>query len=260
MSSEGRTALVTGGASGIGEACVRRFAADGMKVAILDMNEDRGGAIADELGGAFFLPCDVADESDVDAKVAEAASRLGRIDACVTSAGILENSTTILDADMEEHNRLWQVNYNGTVHTCRSVGKIMTEQRSGAIVTLGSINSYMALPLPAYCPSKTAIDRLTQMLACELGRFNVRVNSLAPTYVLTPGLQARIDAGKRDPEAIKGSYVLDMFVYPEDIANAAAFLCSGQARAITGIMLPVDAGHLAWTPYQSYAGGLPWEN
>ena len=98
------------------------------------------------------------------------------------------------------------------------------------------------------------------MLACELGRFNVRVNSLAPTYVLTPGLQARIDAGKRDPEAIKGSYVLDMFVYPEDIANAAAFLCSGQARAITGIMLPVDAGHLAWTPYQSYAGGLPWEN
>ena len=114
----------------------------------------------------------------------------------------------------------------------------------------------MPLPLPAYCPSKTAITRLTELLAVELGRFNVRVNGLAPTYVLTPALKARIDSGDRDPDLIKNSGVLDMFVLPEDIANAAAFLCSDQARAITGVMLPVDAGHLAWTPYQNYAGGV----
>ncbi len=259
MSSEGETALVTGGASGLGEACARRFAADGMRVAILDLNKARGREVAGDIEGAIFLPCDVADAADVDAKVADAARQLGRIDACVASAGILENSTTVLDADMEEHDRLWKVNYNGTVHTCRAVGRIMREQGAGAMVTLGSINSFVPLPLPAYCPSKTAISRLTELLAAELGRHGVRVNGLAPTYVLTPALKARIDAGQRDPDAIKGSGALDMFVMPEDIANAAAFLCSDQARAITGVMLPVDAGHLAWIPYRSYAGGVPWE-
>ena len=259
MSAEGKTALITGGASGLGEACARRFASDGMRVALLDINEERGKAVAEDIEGAIYLLCDVADAADVDEKVAQAASELGRIDACVTSAGILENSTTVLDADMEEHDNLWKVNYNGTVHTCRAVGRIMREQGAGAIVTLGSINSLMALPLPAYCPSKTAIDRLTQMLACELGQYNVRVNSIAPTYVLTPALQARIDEGLRDPDLIKNAGVLDMFVMPEDIADAVAFLCSGQARAITGIILPVDAGHLAWIPYRSYAGGVPWD-
>ncbi len=259
MSSGGKTALVTGGASGLGEACARRFAADGMRVAILDLNEERGEEVAGDIAGAIYLPCDVADAADVDAKVELAVKQLGHIDACVTSAGILENSTTVLDADMEEHDNIWKVNYNGTVHTCRAVGKVMREQGSGTIVTLGSINSLMALPLPAYCPSKTAIDRLTQLLACELGRHNVRVNSIAPTYVLTPAVQARIDAGLRDPELIKNAGAMNMFVMPEDIANAVAFLCSEQARAITGIILPVDAGHMAWVPYRSYAGGVPWE-
>ena len=256
-------ALVTGGASGIGEACVRRFAEDGFHIAIVDMNGDRAEAVAADLGGAdkaIWRVADVSDHAAMDAVTVEIAAHWGRIDVCIASAGILENSSTVLDADPDAHDRLWQVNYNGTVHTCRAVGKVMRTQKSGAMITLGSINSFVPLPLPAYCPSKTAITRLTELLAVELGQHNVRVNGLAPTYVLTPALKARIDAGDRDPDLIKNAGVLDMFVMPEDIANAAAFLCSDQARAITGVMLPVDAGHLAWTPYQSYAGGVPWKS
>ncbi|MEM8686883.1 MAG: SDR family oxidoreductase [Pseudomonadota bacterium] len=262
MTTARGVALVTGGASGIGEACARRFAKDGYRIAILDVNMGAAEAVAGALGGpddALSRTVDVSDHGAVDAAVAEVAQLWGRIDICVASAGILENASTVLEADPEAHDRLWQVNYNGTVNTCRAVGKVMQAQRSGAMITLGSINSYVPLPLPAYCPSKTAITRLTELLAVELGRFNVRVNGLAPTYVLTPALQARIDSGDRDPDVIRTSGALDMFVMPDDIANAAAFLCSDQARAITGIMLPVDAGHLAWTPYQNYAGGVPWQ-
>ncbi len=263
MTTARGVALITGGASGIGEACARRFAKDGHRIAILDVNDAAAEAVARDLGGpddALWRNVDVSDHGAVEAAVREVADAWGRIDICVASAGILENASTVLEADPEAHDRLWQVNYNGTVNTCRSVGKVMQAQKAGAMITLGSINSYVPLPLPAYCPSKTAITRLTELLAVELGRFNVRVNGLAPTYVLTPALKARIDSGDRDPDVIRNSGALDMFVMPEDIANAAAFLCSDQARAITGIMLPVDAGHLAWTPYQNYAGGVPWQS
>lgn len=262
MNTARGVALITGGASGIGEACARRFAADGHRIAIIDTNQERAEAVAADLGGdddAVWHIADVSDHKAIEAAVAEVSARWGRIDICVASAGILENKSTVLDADIEAHDRLWQVNYNGTVNTCRTAGKVMRAQKSGAMITLGSINSFVPLPLPAYCPSKTAITRLTELLAVELGRFNVRINGLAPTYVLTPALKARIESGDRDPDLIKNAGVLDRFVMPEDIANAAAFLCSEQARAITGIMLPVDAGHLAWTPYQNYAGGVPWE-
>ena len=135
----------------------------------------------------------------------------------------------------------------------------MTDRGLGAIVTIGSINSYGALPLPAYCPSKTAILRLTQILAVELGRFGIRVNGVAPGYVLTPALQARIDSGDRDADMIRGAGAIDMFLYPENIADVAAFLCSDKAAAVSGAMMPVDAGWDAATLYRNYAGGVPWE-
>ena len=130
----------------------------------------------------------------------------------------------------------------------------------GAIVTIGSVNSFSALPLPAYGPSKTAILRLTQILSVELGRHGVRVNAVAPTYVITPAMQARIDAGERDPAVIRASGALDMLVMPRHIADVVAFLCSDAAAAITGVTLPVDAGYAAAVSYKSFAGGLPWKD
>lgn len=252
-----KTALITGGASGIGEATARRLASDGYKVAILDVNADAAAQVAMELGGVA-LTCDVADAAAVHASVAQAADELGRIDACVCSAGVLERPGTIMDGDAAEEARIWAINYQGTVETCRAVGRVMQGQGSGAIVTLGSINSFSALPLPAYCPSKTAILRLTEMLAVEFGRFGVRVNGVAPTYILTPALKAKIDSGERDPAIVRGANALDEWIYPEGVADVIAFLCSEQARAVSGVMLPVDAGHLPAERYRNFAGGVPW--
>ena len=103
---------------------------------------------------------------------------------------------------------------------------------------MGSINSRLPLPLPAYNPGKAAIERLTQLLAVELGRHGIRVNSVAPTYVMTPPLRAKVEAGQRDLGKIMGVHALNRLPEPADIAAAIAFLCSDQAKAITGVLSP----------------------
>lgn len=255
----GATAVITGGASGIGAATARRFAASGMGVAILDVNRDAGAALQRELGGgASFHVCDVADAAAVE-QVAQAIERdCPPVRVLFTSAGLIANAETVLDMDMEAHERVWQVNYLGTVHACRSFGRRMAAQRAGAIVTVSSINSFMPLPLPAYNPGKAAVSRLTQLLAVELGRHGVRVNSVAPTYVMTPPLRQRMDAGLRDEAKMMAVHALDRLPTPEDIAEAVFFLCSDSARAITAVTLPVDAGWLAAVSYKTFAGGVPW--
>lgn len=159
--------------------------------------------------------------------------------------------------DLARHDALWNVNYKGTRHACRSFARQMFEARRGSIVTLGSINSLMPMPLPTYCPSKTAIMRLTQILAVELGRRGVRVNAVAPTYVLAPAMQALIDAGERDPEKLRRSGAIDMFLTPEQVAGVIGFLCSEAAAAITGVTLPVDAGLLAAVPIALMPAACP---
>lgn len=254
-----RTAFITGGASGIGDATARRMAQDGCKVAVADVNDEGAARVAGEIGG-IALNVDVADPDSIQAGVDKVVAEWGRIDALVCSAGVLETPRGLMDADRETEERIWKINYQGTLDTIRSVGKVMEGQGAGAIVTLGSINSFSALPLPAYCPSKTAILRITEMLAVELGRFGIRVNGVAPTYILTPALKAKIDMGERDPALVKGSNALDNWIEPADVADVIAFLCSEAARAVSGVMLPVDAGHLPAERYRNFAGGVPWEN
>ena len=250
-------ALITGGASGIGEATARRMAADGYRVAVADVNAEGTARVAGEIGGVA-LQMDVADPGAIQAGVDRVVAEWGRIDACVCSAGVLEVPGTLMDGDREAEQRIWTINYQGTIDTIRSAGRVMEGQGSGAIVTLGSINSYAALPLPAYCPSKTAILRATEMFAVELGRFGVRVNGVAPTYILTPALKAKIDSGERDPAVVRGANALNNWIEPADVADVIAFLCSDDARAVSGVMLPVDAGHLPAERYRAFAGGVPW--
>ena len=255
-----QVAVITGGASGIGEATARRFAADGYTIAILDQNQEAGTAVAASLGGAAnFYACDVTDAEHLEALAAKIETELGPADVLVTSAGLIPNSEGIMDMDMAAHDRMWQVNYNGTVHACRSFARQMIPRRRGSIVTLGSINSRMPLPIPAYNMGKAAIERLTQLLAVELGRHGIRVNSVGPTYVMTPPLRAKVEAGQRDMKKIMGVHALARLPEPSDIADAIAFLCSDQAKSITGILLPVDAGWLAGVSYRTYAGGVPWQ-
>jgi NAD(P)-dependent dehydrogenase (short-subunit alcohol dehydrogenase family) len=256
-------AVVTGGAAGIGEAAVRRFAHDGCRVAVLDVNQPQGEALVAELNAqgstAIFYRCDVGNAEIVDDVAARVAHDLGPARFMVTSAALIPNTESVMDMDLAAHDRMWRVNYHGTLHACRSFGRQMIASRRGAIVTLGSINSLLPLPLPAYNPGKVALFRLTQLLASELGRHGVRVNSVAPTYVMTPALQARIDSGHRDLEKIMNVHALPLLPEPRDIADAIAFLCSDAARTITGILLPVDSGWAASVSYMTYAGGVPWQ-
>ena len=255
-----QVAVITGGASGIGEATARRFAADGYAVVILDQNQEAGATVATSLGSsATFYACDVTDARQLDRLAATVEAELGPADVLVTSAGLIPNSEGIMDMDMAAHDRMWQVNYNGTVHACRSFARQMIPRQRGAILTLGSINSRMPLPIPAYNMGKAAIERLTQLLAVELGRHGIRVNSVAPTYVMTPPLRAKVASGQRDLNKIMAVHALKQLPEPKDIANAIAFLCSDAAATITGILLPVDAGWLAGVSYRTYAGGVPWQ-
>jgi NAD(P)-dependent dehydrogenase (short-subunit alcohol dehydrogenase family) len=255
-----RVAVVTGGASGIGEATARRLAGDGLGVAVLDVSREAGEAVARSLPGGRFYDCDVSDAGAVDRAAGEVEKELGPADVLVTSAGLIPNSESVMEMDMAAHDRMWAVNYSGTLNACRAFGRQMIPRKAGAIVTLGSINSRQPLPIPAYNIGKAAIERLTQLLAVELGRHGIRVNSVAPTYVMTPPLRAKVEAGQRDLAKIMAVHALPYLPEPRDIAAAIAFLASDAARAITGILLPVDCGWLPAVSYMTYAGGVPWKD
>ncbi len=258
-----RVAAITGGASGIGAATAARLAADGYDIAVIDMNKDGGEATAKTIAAtgraAKFYACDVADPGAVEAVAAAVEKDLGPVEVLVTAAGLIPNTESVLDMDMAFHERMWKVNYNGTLYACQSFARLMIPRKKGAIVTLGSVNSRIPLPLPAYNPGKVAVERLTQLLAVELGRHSIRVNSVGPTYVMTPPLRQKVAEGKRDMDKIMGVHALPYLPEPADIADAIAFLASDQARAITGILLPIDSGFLSAVPYRTYAGGVPWQ-
>jgi NAD(P)-dependent dehydrogenase (short-subunit alcohol dehydrogenase family) len=195
----------------------------------------------------------------MDALAARVQEEIGTPDVLVTSAALTgANFGTVMDIDLSAHDKSWRVNYHGTLHACRSFGRLMIPARRGSIVTLGSIHGLMPLPSPAYNPGKAAVARLTQLLAVELGRFNIRVNGVAPTYVLTERMQKNFETGRRDKDKMMAVHALDSLPDPDDIANAIAFLCSGAAAKITGITLPVDSGLGAAVSYKTYAGGVPW--
>ena len=261
--AQNKVAVITGGASGIGAATALRLAESGYDIAIVDRNAGGGAETvkAVEAVGrkAQFFPCDVADAKAVEALAAGIDNKLGPVSVLVTAAGLIPSTESVLDMDMDAHERMWKVNYNGTLYCCQSFARRMIGRKAGAIVTVGSINSRAPMPLPAYNVGKAAVERLTQLLAVELGRHGIRVNSVAPTYVMTPPLREKVAKGERDLAKMMSVHALPYLPEPKDIANAVAFLVSDQARAITGILLPVDSGWLSGVTYRTYSGGVPWK-
>ncbi|CAN7248872.1 SDR family NAD(P)-dependent oxidoreductase [Devosia sp. LjRoot16] len=247
-----KVVVVTGGASGIGEATARRFAAGGWAVEIADRNAERGAAIAAELG-ATYAGLDVADDDAVAAYATDVLARRGAVDAVVNSAGVLQNAVRVLEMDMAEYDRIHAINVRGTLVVNRAFGAAMAARGAGVLINMGSLTTYRPSGQPAYAMGKTSIKMLTEILAAELGPRGVRVNAVAPGYVLTPAMQARIDSGQRDPKLIIEKAALRRFVQPADVGEAIWFLCSDAASAITGVTLPVDAGWLATSAYTAYA-------
>ncbi|NQV58189.1 MAG: SDR family oxidoreductase [Alphaproteobacteria bacterium] len=247
-----RIVLVTGGASGIGLALARRFAESGDQVVLGDINDAAGEAAAATITGASYRHLDVADDAQIEQTVAALEQDVGPIGVLVNSAGLLQNRAATETFPLDEHDRIWAVNYRGSYLMCRACAPRMAARQGGAILNIASVNSFTPLPLPAYTPSKAAIDSLTKLLAAEFGPAGVRVNAVAPGFTLTPAMQSRIDSGDRDPAGMKGLSTLGRLVRPEEVAEAGYFLCSPAASAITGVNLLVDAGFMAAISYNTY--------
>lgn len=257
-----RSVVVIGGTSGIGRAIALRFAEEGYAVVVSGRDMARGEAAAEACKAsgapsAHFLSADVGEEASLKQLGATIRERVGIPNVAVNCAGILQSGKRVLDQDLDEDERLWRINYRGTLIGCQVFGRMMAEEGRGAILNIGSLASFAPLSLPAYTPGKHAVLSLTQILAAELGPKGVRVNAVAPGYTLSDGLKARIAKGERNPDAIKETTALRRFVEPRDVAEAALFLCSDRAGAITGVTLPVDAGWLVQAPYAQYLRGNP---
>jgi NAD(P)-dependent dehydrogenase (short-subunit alcohol dehydrogenase family) len=245
----GKTVLVTGGGSGLGLATARRFAEGGATVVINDLREEAASTAAAQLGPEHLgVGGDVSKEPDVKAFVAEAAALTGRIDILVNNAGVPDSFTPTVDQELSHWQRLIDIHLTGTYLVSKTVAPLMIEAgQGGAIVNLNSIAGVMGLPVrTAYSAAKAGIGMLTRVLGCEWGTHGIRVNAVAPGYMLTPLLQGLLDAGKVDGARIRRRTPMGTYGTAEQIADAITFLASNQAAFITGVTLPVDGGYMAF--------------
>ena len=247
ISLEGRKALITGGASGIGATTAGILRDLGADVALSDINGDGLASRSEELGDCSTFLCDVSDESQVEETVRAAAATLGGLDIVVNSAGLVDEVKYALDRGMGPWQRVMDVNFKGTLQVCRAAARIMVPQKSGAIVNVASVNGPGGWPRrTAYGPSKAAVIAVTRELACEWGEHGVRVNAVGPGYIATPMIQGLVDAGKVDTERLNNRTPLGRLGTPEEVGQAIAFLASDWASYISGETLFVDGGWMAY--------------
>ena len=242
----GKTALVTGGGSGIGAKIVEVLVDAGAYVAINDVTKD---ALAETLASVgpkgLAVPGDVSRTSDVDDIVAQVESWRG-IDILVNNAGIAGEVAPVVRQDIDAWQRVIDVNQRGTYLMCRAVAPHMISRRAGAIVNIASIVGVRGFPAShAYGVSKAAVIMLTQTFATELARYSVRVNAVAPGVIDAPMLDHMTD-GTGVRSKITARVPLGRLGAEKDVANAVIFLASENAAYVTGATLPVDGGWLAF--------------
>jgi NAD(P)-dependent dehydrogenase (short-subunit alcohol dehydrogenase family) len=258
MSDEfkGQVAVVTGGASGIGEGCARRLAQGGAKVIIADINLEKAEAVAKSIGG-HAMHVDVAQADSVEKLAVDAEAKHGPVSIVVTSAGVLHPALPPEELSLEMWDRVQTIDLRGTYITCVAFGKRMALRGKGSIVTVASVTATLSVPLHSYAPAKAAVQRLTQTLATEWGRSGVRVNAISPGATWTPALEAAVAKGERNVKGLEEVSAMGRLLSTAEIGNAVAFLCSDQASGITGIDLIVDAGWIASGAWHAYYGVPP---
>ena len=244
MEFNDRVAIVTGGASGMGAATVRRLAAGGANVLIVDRNGELAQTVANEVGGTPVVG-DVSDSSFCNAAVDAAIQRHGGLDVLVNAAGVIVRASGE-DTTDEQWAKIMGVNVSGTFFMCRAALRVMKAHGGGAIVNFGSIwGDLGSAGVAAYCASKGAVHNLTRALAMDHAADGIRVNAVCPGEVNTPMLQAERAEAVTDQllTAIAATVPMGRLADPDEIARVVCFLASDDASYMTGALVSVDAGY-----------------
>jgi 3-oxoacyl-[acyl-carrier protein] reductase len=241
---DGRTALITGGASGIGAATAERLADEGATVVVADFNEAAGSELAQRIGGVA-IRCDVTSRDDVEAAVARAVEIDGRLDVLVTCAGIIRDNLLFKMTD-EDWDAVIDTHLKGTFFAVRAAQATMVKQASGAMVLISSTSALGNRGQANYSAAKAGLQGLTRTLAIELGPFGVRANCVAPGFIataMTEQTAARIGMSFDDfKKATAAEVPLRRVGEPADVAAAIAFLCSDDASYVSGQTIYVRGG------------------
>jgi 3-oxoacyl-[acyl-carrier protein] reductase len=243
----GRVALVTGSARGIGAATARRFADEGASVAVLDLDQNAADDTAAGLGAekAIGVACDVSESSSVDAAVSRVVDELGKVDVLVNNAGVTRDNL-LFKMTEDDWDAVMNVHLRGSFLMSRAVQKHMVAAKFGKVVNLSSVSALGNRGQANYSAAKMGLQGFTRTLALELGPFGINVNAIAPGFIVSDMTDATARRVGVEPEEYRKAAAERTPVrrvgYPEDIAAAAAFLCSDEASFITGQTLYVDGG------------------
>ena len=246
---EGQIAIVTGASQGIGAACAERLAQDGAVVALWDVDDARGQALAASLTErgrrAIYRHCNVADKREVDAALAATVQALGRVDALVNNAGIFK-AADFLDITEADWDAVIAVNLKGAFLVGQAVARAMVAAKTaGAIVNMSSVNGALAIPsIASYNASKGGVNQLTRVMALALADHGIRVNAVAPGTIATELAQKAVLGSDEAKQRIMSRTPMKRLGEPREIADVCAFLVSSAASYMTGEIVYIDGGRM----------------
>jgi NAD(P)-dependent dehydrogenase (short-subunit alcohol dehydrogenase family) len=239
----GRVCIVTGAAQGIGEACARRFASEGAKVVLADIDDARGQALAKEIAG-LYVRCDVGDKAQVDTLVAKTMLTHGRVDVLVNNAGIFK-AADFLDISESDFDAVLRVNLKGSFLVGQAVAREMAKAGKGAIVNMSSVNGVLAIPnIASYNVSKGGINQLTRVMALALVDKGIRVNAVAPGTIATQLAAKAVLTSEDARKKIMSRTPMKRLGEPSEVADLVAYLASDASSYITGEIVVVDGGRM----------------
>ena len=249
MKLEGKVAIVTGGATGIGRAAAIALAREGAKVAIGDVNrvdaENTVAEITKAGGEAIFVECDVGSDEDAKRLVDTTVSTFGKLDVLFNNAGINPMEGSVVDMSLDDWRRVFAINVDGIFFCSRHAVPELRRNGGGRIINTASPSSFRGWPAnAAYIASKGAVMALTRAMAADHARENIRVNAIVPGLILTP-LGNQFLAAQTDPEAVKAAVPVGRAGTPEDVAPLVVYLAGDESVFSSGAPFYVDGGELA---------------
>jgi NAD(P)-dependent dehydrogenase (short-subunit alcohol dehydrogenase family) len=242
---QGKVVLITGASQGIGAACAQRFAREGAKVVLADVNDAAGQVLALALNGAY-VHCDVGSKAQIDALIEKTLALHGRIDVLVNNAGIFKASP-FLDVTEEDFDAVIRVNLKGSFFMAQAAARAMVANKTqGSIINMSSVNAVLAIPsIASYNMSKGGVNQLTRVAALALADHGIRVNAVAPGTIATELAQKAVLTDDAAKAKIMSRTPMRRLGEPSEIADVVAFLASDAASYITGEIVTVDGGRMA---------------